>query len=144
MADDDQELEAVLRNAKTIAIVGMKEDESEDAHRIPRYMQAHGARIIPVNPQIGDVLGERAFEKLSDVDVPIDLVNLFRAPENIPEHTQEILALSTRPHAVWMQLGIYHGAAAAELRAEGITVVQDRCIMVEHRRLLGAESSESG
>jgi predicted CoA-binding protein len=144
MADDDQELEAVLRSAKTIAIVGMKDDETADAHRVPRYMQAHGARIIPVNPQIGDVLGERAFERLSDVDVPIDLVNLFRAPENIPEHTQEILALSTRPRAVWMQLGIYHGAAAAELRAEGITVVQDRCIMVEHRRLLGAESSESG
>ena len=143
MADDDLELTEVLRRAKTIAIIGIKEDESADAHRIPKYMQAHGARIIPVNPQIGEILGERAYECLADVEFPIDLVNLFRAPENISEHAREILALSTRPRAVWMQLGIYHGAAAAELRAEGITVIQDRCIMVEHRRLLGNESVQS-
>jgi len=144
MADDDQEMREVLRSARTIAIVGIKEDESEDAHRVPKYMQAQGARIIPVNPQVGDILGEKAYSRLADVDVPIDLVNLFRAPENIPEHAREILALSTRPKAVWMQLGIYHGAAAAELRAEGITVIQDRCIMVEHRRLLGTQASQPG
>ena len=144
MSDDDLELREVLRSAKIIAIVGIKEDESEDAHRIPKYMQAQGARIIPVNPQAGDILGERTYGSLSDVDVPIDLVNLFRAPENIPEHAREILELQIRPRAVWMQLGIYHGAAAAELRAEGITVIQDRCIMVEHRRLFGAEASHSG
>jgi predicted CoA-binding protein len=141
MAVEDQEIREVLNSTKTIAIVGIKEDESADAHRIPKYMQAHGARIIPVNPQVGDILGEKAYGCLADVDVPIDLVNLFRAPENIPEHTREILALPTRPSAVWMQLGIYHGAAAAELRAEGITVIQDRCIMVEHRRLLNADES---
>jgi predicted CoA-binding protein len=142
MADDDEELREVLRSARTIAIVGIKEDESEDAYRVPKYMQAQGARIIPVNPQVADILGEKAYDRL--VDVPIDLVNLFRAPENIPEHAREILALPTRPKADWMQLGIYHGAAAAELRAEGITVIQDRCIMVEHRRLLGSQASQPG
>jgi hypothetical protein len=139
--DDDQQLLEVLRNANTIAIVGMKEGELEDAHRIPKYMQAQGSRIIPINPKIERTLGEKAYSRLTDVDVAIDLVNLFRAPENIPEHVREILAMRDRPNAVWMQLGIYHGAAAADLRAEGITVVQDRCIMVEHRRLIGARTS---
>jgi predicted CoA-binding protein len=138
MVEDEQQLRDVLCDAKTIAIIGAKDDESEDAYRIPKYMQAEGYRIIPVNPKLDRLLGEKAFERLGDVDVPIDLVNLFRAPENIPEHVREILALPQRPSAVWMQLGIYHGSAAAKLRAEGITVVQDRCIMVEHRRLLGA------
>lgn len=144
MADDDLELREVLRCARTIAIVGIKEDETADAYRVPKYMQAQGARIIPVNPRVGAILGEQAYGRLADVAIPIDLVNLFRAPENIPDHAREIMALPTRPKAVWMQLGIYHGAAAAELRAEGITVIQDRCIMVEHRRLLGAETSEPG
>ena len=138
MADDEQQLLEVLRDTQTIATVGIKEDESEDAHRVPKYMQSAGYRIVPVNPKLDRILGEKAFNRLSEVDIPIDLVNLFRAPENIPEHVREILALPNRPKAVWMQLGIYHGSAAAKLRAEGITVIQDRCIMVEHRRLLGA------
>lgn len=138
MADDEQQLLEILRDSKTIAIIGVKQDESEDAHRIPKYMQAEGYRIIPVNPKLDRILGEVAYDRLGDIDVPIDLVNLFRAPENIPEHVREILALPNRPKAVWMQLGIYHGTAAAKLRAQGITVIQDRCIMVEHRRLFGA------
>jgi predicted CoA-binding protein len=138
MSDDEQQLLEILRDSKTIAIIGVKQDESEDAHRIPRYMQAEGYRIIPVNPKLDRILGEAAYDRLGDVDVPIDLVNLFRAPENIPEHVREILALPNRPKAVWMQLGIYHGTGAAKLRAQGITVIQDRCIMVEHRRLFGA------
>jgi hypothetical protein len=107
-------------------------------------MQARGYRIIPVNPKLDRILGEKAYSRVSDVDVPIDLVNLFRAPENIPEHVREILAMPNRPKAVWMQLGIYHGSAAAKLRAQGITVIQDRCIMVEHRRLKNAEGVRSG
>ena len=138
MADDEQQLLEILRDSKTIAIIGVKQDESEDAYRIPKYMQAEGYRIIPVNPKLDRILGEVAYDRLADIDVPIDLVNLFRAPENIPEHVREILALPNRPKAVWMQLGIYHGTAAAKLRAQGITVIQDRCIMVEHRRLFGA------
>ncbi len=144
MADDDQQLREILRDARTIAVVGAKADESEDAYRIPEYMQAQGARIIPVNPKADSILGEKAYESLASVEVPIDLVNLFRAPENIPGHVREILALPTPPKAVWMQLGIYHGPAAAQLRAAGIAVVQDRCIMVDHMRLLGNETRKTG
>ena len=134
--DSDHDLLALLEASRTIAVVGMKDDESEDAYRVPLYMQRHGYRILPVNPKLARVLGERASHSLADVSLPVDLVNLFRAPDNIPRHVEEILAMQPRPRAVWMQLGIVHGASAARLRAEGIQVVQDRCIMVEHRRLL--------
>ncbi|MCP5042711.1 MAG: CoA-binding protein [bacterium] len=137
-ADDDQQMRTILEKAKTIAVVGIKNNETEDAYRIPKYMQDHGARVLPVNPKLDSILGEDAYARLSDIEEPIDLVNLFRAPENIPEHAREILELPQRPKAVWLQLGIYHGKAAAQLRAAGIDVVQDRCIMVEHRRLIDA------
>jgi predicted CoA-binding protein len=143
MADDERQLDEVLRDSKTIAVVGIKADETEDAHRVPQYMQAAGYRIIPVNPKLDQILGETAYDRLAEIEEPIDLVNLFRAPENIPEHVREILALPNPPKAVWMQLGIYHGTAAAQLRAAGITVIQDRCIMVEHRRLLGTGAAHS-
>lgn len=135
LEDDENDLREILLDARTIAVVGIKDDESEDAHRIPKYLQSHGAKIIPVNPKLKSVLGEKAVSSLEEVKEPIDLVNLFRAAEHIQSHVDEILAMSTPPHAVWMQLGIHHGAATAKLRAAGIRVVQDRCIMVEHRKL---------
>jgi predicted CoA-binding protein len=133
----NESLRQVLADTRTIAVVGIKDDAAEDAQRVPRYMQAHGYQIRPVNPKLDRVLGERATSSLGGVEGPIDLVNLFRAADHIPGHVDEILAMSPRPKAVWMQLGIVHGGAAAKLRNAGITVIQDRCIMVDHRRLLG-------
>jgi len=115
----------------------MKSEPAADAYRVPLYLQRHGHRILPVNPKLDRVLGERAFDSLLEIDSPVDLVNLFRAPDHVPGHVEEILAMQPRPRAVWLQLGIVHDGAAARLRAEGLAVVQDRCIMVEHRRLLG-------
>jgi predicted CoA-binding protein len=140
----DDALQGLLAAARTIAVVGIKEGESEDAFRVPRYLQEHGCRIVPVNPKLQRVLGERCVASLAEVDGPVDLVNLFRAPDHIPAHVDEILAMSPLPAAVWMQLGIVHGGAAARLRAAGIAVVQDRCIMVEHRRLGVAGATGSG
>lgn len=135
-AESDDDLRELLDSSRTIAVVGIKDVDSEDAYRVPLYLQRHGYRIVPVNPKLTRVLGERAVASLAEVHVPVDLVNLFRAPDHIPAHVDEILAMRPRPRAVWMQLGIVHGASAARLRAERIRVVQDRCIMVEHRRLL--------
>lgn len=137
--ETDDELHDLLASTRTIAVVGMKDVESEDAFRVPAYMQAHGYKIVPVNPKLSRVVGERAFANLDEVDVRVDVVNLFRAPDHIPAHVDEILAMKPRPKAVWMQLGIVHGPSAARLRAAGVQVVQDRCIMVEHRRLLRKE-----
>lgn len=133
----DGELRRALEEARTIAVVGIKDTPSEDAYRVPRYLKEQGYRILPVNPKLERALGQRAYASLSQIDEPVDVVDLFRAPDHIPAHVDEILAMSPRPKVVWMQLGIVHGGAAATLRAAGIEVVQDRCIMVDHRRLLG-------
>ena len=134
----DAELRDLLRRVRSIAVLGVKSGEDDDAFRVPRYMQAHGYRILPINPKLSSVLGERALASLAQIEGGVDLVNVFRAPQHVPAHVDEILALSPRPLAVWLQLGIAHAAAAARLEAAGIAVVQDRCLMVEHRRLLGS------
>lgn len=125
-----------------IAVVGCKEDEGADAFRIPAYMQRQGYRVLPVNPKLAlaerSVLGEKVVGNLGEIDEAVDMVNLFRASENVPAHVEEILVMSPRPRAVWMQLGIVNNGCAAKLRAEGIEVVQDRCLMVEHKRLAGS------
>lgn len=133
----DEDLRELLSQTRSIAVVGIKEAETEDAFRVPRYLQEHDYRILPVNPKLSQVLGEPVVASLADLDEPVDLVNLFRAADHIPAHVDEILAMSPAPRAVWMQLGIVHGGSAARLRAAGIAVVQDRCIMVDHRRLMG-------
>jgi predicted CoA-binding protein len=136
-ATSDALLREVLERCRTIAVVGIKAGAGDDAFRVPAYMQAHGHRIVPVNPKLERVLGERAVGSLREVDVPVDLVNLFRAPAHVPAHADEILALRPLPFAVWLQLGIRHDESAQRLRAAGVRVVQDRCLMVEHRRLMG-------
>jgi predicted CoA-binding protein len=134
----NHELSEILTGARTIAVVGIKDRESEDAYRVPRYLQERGFRVLPVNPKFETVLGEPCVAGLADLQDPVDIVNLFRAIDHIPAHVEEIVAMSPRPTAVWMQLGILHGAAATQLRAANIHVIQDRCIMVEHKRLLGS------
>ena len=141
MTGDDRQLREILQNARTIAVVGMKAHEAEDAYRVPLYMRQQGYRVLPINPKFDAMQGEPCVPRLADLTGPVDLVNLFRAIDHIPGHADEILAMTPLPRAVWMQLGILHGAAAASLRAAGIEVVQDRCIMVEHRRLLGLGSA---
>jgi hypothetical protein len=132
----DAELRELLRRVKSIAVIGIKAGEADDAFRVPRYMQEHGYRIVPVNPKLSRVLGERALASLAELEGGVDLVNVFRAPQHVPAHADEILALRPRPLAVWLQLGIRHAESTARLRAAGIAVVEDRCLMVDHERLL--------
>ena len=141
---DDATMKAVLEEANTIAVIGMKSGESDDAYRIPAYMKEHGYRIIPINPKLSEVLDTEAYADLGKVPQelqPLDVINIFRATEYLPSHVEEILALSPRPRAVWTQLGIHHGPSAQKLREAGITVIQDRCIMVDHRRLFSERTA---
>ncbi len=133
----DDELRELLAGMRTVAVVGIKTGDRDDAFRVPRYMQAHGYRIIPVNPKLDRVLGELAVPSVAEIREPVDLVNLFRDSRHVAGYVDEILALSTPPRAVWMQLGIRHDAQARRLAEAGVAVVQDRCLMVEHDRLLG-------
>jgi predicted CoA-binding protein len=137
---DDAGLARILRESRTIAVLGAKVLRSAPAHYVPAYLHSCGYKIYPVNPTL---MGHVVFEEqiigaLADLRTPVDVVEVFRRPEYLPGHAREILALPWRPQAVWFQLGIRNDEAAAELAAAGIRVVQDRCMMPEHRRLLGA------
>lgn len=137
MRDDDSLLREIFEHCRTIAVVGIKAGARDDAFRVPHYMQQHGHRIVPVSPKLDAVLGERCVASLRELHEPIDLVNLFRAPQHLPAHVDEILAMDPLPFAAWFQLGIRDDASAARLRAAGVAVVQDKCLMVEHARLAG-------
>lgn len=130
----NDEIRRLLTGAKTIAVVGLSEDPSRDSHRIAAYLQEQGYRVIPVNPKVGEVLGEKAYPDLASVPVPIDIVDVFRRVDAIPAIVDEAIAAGAK--AVWMQLGLAHNASAEKARAAGLSVVMNKCIMVEHRHLL--------
>jgi predicted CoA-binding protein len=116
---------------RTIAVVGLSENPDKPSHYVPAYMQHHGYRILPVNPNVESVLGERSYASLEDLPTKPDLVNVFRLPKFIPAIVDQMLDLGLKD--LWVQQGIIHLEAAAKAEAGGIWVVMDRCIMVEHR-----------
>jgi hypothetical protein len=128
------EIDELLARARTIAVVGVSAKPDRDSHRVAAYLQAAGYRIVPVNPGLDEVLGERAWPDLASIpaDVAIDIVDIFRLPEHIPPIVEAAIARGAG--AVWMQLGLAHNDAAARARAAGLTVVMDRCLKVEHAR----------
>ncbi len=138
---EDAEIRDLLEGVRTIAVLGIKNGPQDDAFRVPRYLQERGYRIVPVNPKLEVVLGRPVVGSLREIEEPVDLVNVFRASAHVPAHVEEILALQPRPLGVWLQLGIRSDEAAAQLLAAGVAVVQDRCLMVEHGRLLGGNPS---
>jgi predicted CoA-binding protein len=139
LVQDDAGLTRIFREARTVAVLGAKGEAGEPAYYVPAYLKARGYRVLPVNPtRSGDpILGEPVAATLADLPGPVDVIEVFRRPEFLPGHAREILQLPWKPAVVWLQLGIRHDGAAAELAGAGIRVVQDRCMMPEHRRLLG-------
>ncbi len=128
----------LIRATKTIAVLGIKPEShaGQAAFYVPAHMAHAGFEIIPVPvyyPEVTEILGRPVFRKLADIGRPVDMVNVFRRPGDIPPHVDDILA--ARPKSVWFQLGITNDAAAQRLAEAGIQVVQDRCLMVEERRV---------
>jgi predicted CoA-binding protein len=121
----------ILRRAKTIAVVGLSDNPLRPSHGVAAYLQAQGYRIIPVNPQIEEALGEKAFPSLLDVPEKIDIVDIFRRPEFVEDVVDQAIQLHVP--AVWMQEEVIHEKAAEKARKAGIFVVMDRCILLEHR-----------
>jgi hypothetical protein len=128
-----EDIRRMLAEAKTIAVVGLSDDPGRDSHRIGAYLQQAGYRVIPVNPNLREVLGEKAYPDLASVPEPIDIVDIFRRVDAIPAIVDEAIAIGAK--AVWMQLGLAHNASAEKARAAGLGVVMNKCIMVEHRHL---------
>jgi predicted CoA-binding protein len=125
------EIGELLSRVKTIAVVGLSSDPMRPSFGVSQYMQRRGYRIIPVNPNESSVLGEKAYATLSEVPEKIDLVDVFRRPEFVPEIVEETIRLNFS--ALWLQEGVIHEAAAKRARDAGLVVVMDRCILKEHR-----------
>ena len=131
----DADIARLLGEVRTIAVLGIKPASTgQPAYFVPAYAQRAGYEVIPVPvyyPELTEILDRPVYRKLADIPGPVDLVNVFRRPSDIPPHVDDILA--ARPRAVWMQSGISHPEVAERLAREGIEVVQDRCLMVELR-----------
>ena len=129
---DDRE--AALRECKVVAVVGLSPDPSRPSYGVAEYLQARGYRIIPVNPRAKEILGERAYASLKDIPEKVDVVDIFRQPEEVPAIVEDALSIGAR--YVWMQEGVRHEKAAERCREEGLRVVMDCCMKKEHARLI--------
>lgn len=132
----DEEIKKILEESKTIAVVGCSREQEKDAHRIPKYLKERGYKIIPVNPFADEILGEKSYKALSEIKEKIDVIEIFRPSEDCLKIVEEVIKLKLKPNTIWMQLGIKNEEAAKLAEENGIRAVMNRCMMIEHRRLI--------
>jgi predicted CoA-binding protein len=133
--DDIPTLRRILRTNRTIAVVGLSAQWFRPSFFAAKYLQEHGYRILPVNPAYPEILGERCWPSLADVPEKIDVVDVFRKPEDVPPIAEEAIRIGAR--VLWMQIGVVHEAAALRAREAGLEVIMNRCMKIEHARLYG-------
>lgn len=131
---DSNELKALLENVKTIAVVGLSDQPDRTSHYVSKYMQEKGYTIIPVNPTVSEVLGQKCYASLSDIGQQVDLVNVFRRSEFLSEIAKETVEAGIP--SFWAQLGLFNENAYNYLQEHGVQTIMDKCIMVEHSRLV--------
>ncbi len=122
----------ILQDCHTIAVVGLSSNPLRPSYEVAKFMQKRGYKIIPVNPQEAEVLGEKSYARLEDIPVKVDCVDVFRRPEFVPAIVDSAIAIGAK--AVWLQLDVIHDEAFARAQAAGLLAVQDRCLLIEHRR----------
>ena len=132
---DPRVIQRLLLTARTIAVVGLSSNPLRPSHFVGFYLLRHGYRVIPVNPREREVLGQRSVERLSQIDGPVDIVDVFREPSVVPELARDAHAIGAK--ALWLQFGVINETGAAQARADGLDVVMDRCLKIEHARYLG-------
>ena len=132
---DPVTIQRVIHTAKTIAIVGLSRNELRASYFVGFYLKRHGYRVIPVNPREREILGERSFKRLTDVPVPVDIVNVFRAPEALPAIAEEAVAVGATN--LWCQFSVVNEEGGRIAETGGLSVIMDRCIKVEHARYVG-------
>jgi predicted CoA-binding protein len=133
--------EKLLRSGKTIAVVGLSSRRSRPSYGVAEYLKSVGYRIVPVNPNETEVLGEPAYGTLEEIPGPVDIVDIFRRSECVPDIVDAAIRIGA--HAIWMQEGVVNDQAADKARAAGLDVVMDRCILKEHRKMLGRQTAHS-
>jgi predicted CoA-binding protein len=132
---DDSTLKELLRSVRTVAVVGLSTDPSKDSRTVAAYLKDKGYRIMPVNPSADEIMGEKSYPDLASIPEPVDVVDVFMRSERVPEIADQAIAIGAK--VLWLQLGITNEEASRKARDAGLTVVQDRCIFVEHSRLVG-------
>lgn len=137
LAEGTDKLKYILENSKVIAVLGFHDDTVKPAYFVPEYLYRQGYTIIPVNPKLSGMsfFGQKAVANLPEIQTSVDVVEVFRRSENVGGHVQDILSMKPLPHVVWMQLGVEDEVAAQQLRAAGIDVIQNHCMLTEHRAL---------
>ena len=135
IVDDIAGLRRILARSRTLAVVGLSAQWHRPSHFAAKYMQDHGYRVIPVNPRYADVLGEKCYPDLRSIPEPVDIVDCFRKSEQIPAIADDAIAIGAK--VLWMQLGIENAEAARRAVAAGLDVVMNRCVKIEHARLMG-------
>jgi len=135
--DQDSVLKEILLSAKTIASVGLSSNPNKESYRIASYLKAQGYRVIPVNPTASEIMGETSYPDLQSIPGKIDIVQVFRKPEDVPPVVDDAIQAGAR--VIWMQEGIVHEEAAEKARQAGLQVVMDTCMRVAHRTLIGTQ-----
>ncbi|MFC2133917.1 CoA-binding protein [Bacteroidota bacterium] len=135
MISSDEEIIEILTDYKNIAVIGCSSNPSKAAHEIPKYLQSQGYKIIPVNPFSEEILGEKCYKKITDIKEEVDIVNVFRPSEETPVIVRE--SLKVNPKVVWMQLGIENKEAEKIAEENNIKIIMNKCMMVEHMKLIG-------
>lgn len=128
------EIKTILKGSQKIAVVGLSDKSYRPSHGVAKYLQSHGYSIIPVNPGYEKILGEPAYDSIHEIEAPVDLVNLFRRPEYVPQHVDEAIEIGAK--YLWLQEGVIHREAAQKARDAGLKVVMDRCMLKEHRKYM--------
>jgi predicted CoA-binding protein len=132
---DPAVIQRLVAGARTVAMVGLSANPLRPSHFVGFYLLRHGFRVIPVNPREREVLGQRSVASLTEIDVPVDIVDVFREPSVVPQLATEAAAIGAK--ALWLQFGVVHETGAAQARAAGLDVVMDLCLKIEHARYLG-------
>ncbi|AZI43598.1 CoA-binding protein [Deinococcus psychrotolerans] len=137
---DPKAIVRVLEDSKSVAVIGYHADSAKPAHYVPEYLERQGYKVYGVNPALASrqakAFGHPVVSSLTELSVPVDVVEIFRRSDKVRDHLPEILAMNPLPKVVWLQLGIKDDAVAAELSANGIEVIQDRCMLSDHRQYL--------
>jgi uncharacterized protein len=129
----ETDIKRILQSSKTIAVVGLSDKPERDSYHVAAYLKDHGYTIIPVNPAKTEILGEKSYSDLSSIPFPVDIVDIFRNIEAIPDIVDE--AIKIKAKVVWMQLGLAHNESARKAREAGLVAVQSKCLQIEHAKM---------
>ena len=138
--NSDEQLRAILANYRNVAVVGLSPDPDRPSNRVAQYLLENGYNVIPINPVVDEVLGLRSYPSLEDVPDPIEIVDVFRRSEHVPDIARAAVAIGAK--VLWTQLGVMSEEGAEIAASAGLEVVMDRCALIEHRRLIGRAASQ--